>query len=348
VIQQLGGFALAGVLIWLVLRGTDPKVIWQQLQQASIVGLVFGAVVNVSHNIFRTWRWGALLEPVRPKIPFRPMFAAIMLGYMTSWTVPGRLGELVRPALLSSRERIPLGPCLGSVVADRLLDGLAILILFAVGLLITPLPDQSAELVNLILGATLAMVALIGAVMAVLLAASTARARLENWIGQHHGLLPWIGRSLLSVADGAEALKRPRLLFRVFFHTMMAWIIISVGMWIGMRACGADVSLGVVLVIQPLVALGIALPTPGGAGGFHAAVTFGLAKIFGVPQAVAIGTGFLVHLMVVTPVLVIGSLLLLLDRLPFHDLLEAGRRVKQLGAPRAQSVSSEQSVERTP
>ena len=335
-------------MIWLVLRGTDPSVLWQQLQQASIAGLILGATVNVSHNIFRVWRWRALLEPIKPNIPFRPLFSAIMLGYMTSWTVPGRLGELVRPALLSSRERIPLGPCLGSVVADRLLDGMAILVLFAVGLLITPLPDQSAELINVILGATLAMVALIASVMAVLLAASTARARLENWIGHRHGPLPWIGRSLLAVADGAEALKRPRLLLRIIFHTMVAWLLISVGTWIGTRACGVQVSLGVIFVIQPLVALGIALPTPGGAGGFHAAVTFGLSRLFGVPQAAAVGTAFLLHLMTVMPVLVIGALLLLLDRLPFHDLLEAARQVKQLGAPSAQNTTSDRPVERAP
>ena len=58
---------------------------------------------------------------------------AVILGYATSWVVPGRLGELVRPALLAGRQRLPLGPCLGSVVADRLLDGMAVLALFVVG-----------------------------------------------------------------------------------------------------------------------------------------------------------------------------------------------------------------------
>ena len=96
------------------------------------------------------------------------------------------------------------------------------------------------------------------------------------------------------------------------------------------------------------VALGIALPTPGGAGGFHAAMTFGLNKLFGVPQAVAVGAGFLLHLMTVVPVLVIGALLLLLDRLPFHDLLEAARQVKQLGAPTAPETISDRPVERAP
>ena len=48
---------------------------------------------HLGHNVFRTWRWGALLGPVRKGVRFRPMLSAIILGYMTSWIVPGRLGE---------------------------------------------------------------------------------------------------------------------------------------------------------------------------------------------------------------------------------------------------------------
>jgi len=99
------GLLLAGLLLWWVLRGIDPHILWSQLREASLLGLLVAAALGVAHNIFRVLRWRALLEPVRSKVPFRPMFDAVILGYATSWTIPGRLGELVRPALLAGRER---------------------------------------------------------------------------------------------------------------------------------------------------------------------------------------------------------------------------------------------------
>src|SRR5262245_54924364 len=113
------GLLLAVVLLWWVFRDTDLHQVRMDLARASLPLLVVAALVNLSHNVFRVWRWRALLAPVRPDLPFRPLFAAVIVGYMTTWIVPGRLGELVRPALVSSREGVPLGPCLGTIVSDR-------------------------------------------------------------------------------------------------------------------------------------------------------------------------------------------------------------------------------------
>src|SRR5206468_1137111 len=111
----------------------DPQALSAALLSASWPALALAAFLNLAHNVFRVLRWGLLLTPVRPRVPFRPMFSAVILGFMTTLLVPGRVGELVRPALLSAREDLPLGPCLGTVVADRLLDGVAIVALFALG-----------------------------------------------------------------------------------------------------------------------------------------------------------------------------------------------------------------------
>src|SRR5215510_11852849 len=150
-----GGKALAGVLVallllWWVLRDKDLHAVGQALAAASIGMLVIGGLLNLGHNVFRVWRWRALLDPVREGIPFRPLFTAVIIGYLTTWVVPGRLGEVVRPALLSAREDVPLGPCIGTIVSDRLLDGATIVFLFAVGTLVTHLPGDAAPHVTAI------------------------------------------------------------------------------------------------------------------------------------------------------------------------------------------------------
>src|SRR5262249_35824305 len=130
VVQGLVGILLAAVLLAWAFHGVHREDLVTALSQASWPMLALGSLINFAHNHFRVLRWRWLLEPVSPGLRYRPLAAAVVLGYMTTWVIPGRIGELVRPALLTSKEKVPLGPCMGSVVADRILDGIAILILF--------------------------------------------------------------------------------------------------------------------------------------------------------------------------------------------------------------------------
>jgi len=335
--KYAGGALLAGALLWWVMRGTDPRAVWEQLRQASLIGLALSVFLNVGHSVFRVLRWRALLEPIRPGIPFRPMFVAVILGYMTSWIIPGRLGELVRPALLAGRCRLPLGPCLGSVLADRLLDGMAVLVLFGVGLWVTPISGESVVHAGWIRGAALLLVGLISVPFFILVLASGARERIEALCAGRTGWRAWLGRTVLALSQGVEALKRPRLIVRVTLYTAVCWLMIAGATWVGVRACGAAVSFGAILIMMPLLVLGIAIPTPGGAGGYHAAMKFGLTRLFLVSEPVAVGAGFLMHAVVVIPVVLLGSALLLVDRIPVQDLFRAARQVRDLGSSPAAS-----------
>jgi uncharacterized membrane protein YbhN (UPF0104 family) len=338
-LKYLGGAVLAGGLLWWVLRGTDPHMLWTHLREASALGLAVAAVLGVSHNVFRVLRWRALLEPVRPRVPFRPMFDAVILGYATSWTIPGRLGEVVRPALLSGRERIPLGPCLGSVLADRLLDGMAVLALFGVGVAVTPLTGEAAGHAAVVRGSAVGLVVLISVPIVLLLVASQAGPSLERALAARPGWRGWLGRTLLSLSQGVLALKRPALLARVVVHTLLAWLLIAASTWIGVRSVGVDLSFGGTLILLPLLVLGIALPTPGGAGGYHAAMRVGLMELFGVSETLAVGAGLLQHAVVVLPIILLGVVLLVVDRISIQDLLQAARQVREMGSAPAAAAA---------
>jgi uncharacterized protein (TIRG00374 family) len=284
----------------------------------------------VGHTVLRVLRWRVLLEPTRPGLRFRPMFVAVMIGYMTSWVIPGRMGELVRPLLLSAREGVPLGPSIGSVVADRLLDGAAVVVLFAAGSWMTTLEGEAAEYVAWVRGSAIVLVVGVVLVLAVMILVSSAGGRLTGWLGGKRGPLRWIGRALISLADGVAALRSPWRLLRIVGYSLLIWLIIAAGTWIGVLAIGADVPYAVILVIQPLLVLGVAVPTPGGAGSFHGAVKVGL-MLFGVAQLVAVSAGLLLHAIFTVPVILLGILLIWTDRVSWRDLLRAARQFRSLG-----------------
>lgn len=329
--KYLLGLLLAALLLWWVLRGVDAKTMWAAIREASWGGLLIAALLNGGHNVFRVWRWQSLLAPVRERIPFRPMFTAVILGYTVTWVIPGRLGELVRPALLSARERVPLGACMGSVLGDRLMDGVAVTVLFAAGTWFVPLEGPVAEHAAVMRSSAVVFVAIMAVLLGVLLGAAAARSRIEAWIEPRGRLIRRVGRVILSFSDGVQALRSPRLLIRIVAHSFLAWLTIGLGTWVGVRAAGADVSFAAVLVILPMLALGVAVPTPGGAGSYHGAMKFGL-MLFGVSQIFAVSAGLLMHVMITVPVILVGVVLIQTEKLSWKDLLSAARQIRALGA----------------
>lgn len=329
-IKYLIGFSVAALLLWWVLRGVDGRAVWEQLKQASLAGITIAVVLNAGHNIFRVWRWRALLEPISPEVKFRPMFTAVILGYMTTWVIPGRIGELVRPLVLSARQPVPLGPCIGTVVADRILDAVAIVFLFAVGLLITPLTGEAAEYTAHVRTASLMLAAAAILLLGVMLAVTSYGDRLTVWIEKRRGLLRWLGRTALSLASGMKAFRSPRLIVRVIVHSGLAWLTIAVATWSGILSCGADISFGTVLIILPMLALGVAVPTPGGVGTYHGAMMVGL-MLFGVSQTLAVSAALLMHAICIVPIVVLGVLLLWIEKISWKEFVSAARQFKKLG-----------------
>ena len=330
-LQGIGGLLLAVLLLFWVFHDKDPRALSAALRSAAWPMLALGATINLSHNVFRVLRWRWLLAPLRERVPFRPMFAAVILGYMTTWLVPGRIGELVRPALLSAKENLPLGPCLGTVVADRLLDGVAIVILFALGSLGAHFAEGSAGLAHEIRWTAWVALVVIVAGLAALIAVSTFGERLDGWLSRRWAPIRWTGRVALGLSRGADALRSPRRLLPILGHSLLAWITIGLGTWLGIRAVGVEIGFADVFVMLPLLALGVSLPTPGGVGGYHALMQFGLTSLFGIDPTIAASAGILMHLAIVIPILVLGPVLLYTERVSWSDLVATGRQVRALG-----------------
>jgi len=119
-----------------------------------------------------------------------------------------------------------------------------------------------------------------------------------------------------------------------------AWLTIGLGTWIGVRAAGVALGFPDVLVMLLPLALGVTIPTPGGVGGYHAAMTFALSTLFGVDHTLAVGAGIVMHLAIVIPILVLGPILLFSEKISWANLVTAAKQVKSMGdAPAAFQVA---------
>ena len=77
----------------------------------------------------RTFRWMLILEPAG-KVSFWKAFHPMMIGFMLNCILPGRVGEVARPAILQKKENIPFSTGLATVAAERVFDLGILIILF--------------------------------------------------------------------------------------------------------------------------------------------------------------------------------------------------------------------------
>lgn len=81
--------------------------------------------------VLRAYRWQIILESAR-KVKFWQAFHPLMIGFMINCILPGRVGEVARPAILKRKEKVPFSTGLATVAAERVFDVIILLILFAV------------------------------------------------------------------------------------------------------------------------------------------------------------------------------------------------------------------------
>lgn len=141
-----GGVALAVSVgaIWFALRGVDLGNVKERLKDSDPATLAVFLVVLLAIHIVRVIRWGLLVKPIAP-VSNKAIFAAASVGFPATFFLPLRLGEFVRPVMIS-RSGVPFAAAMASVVVERVADGVVSLGLFFLFLRFLPetarVPDE--------------------------------------------------------------------------------------------------------------------------------------------------------------------------------------------------------------
>jgi glycosyltransferase 2 family protein len=300
-----------GLLAWF-LRGADFARVWEEMRDARADLLALGAGLVVLSYAMRAHRWVYLLAPlgaVRLGVAFR----TTVIGLALSVVLPARAGEFVRPYLLARREGLSVTATFATVVFERVLDLIAVLVLLAAYLAFF---DPGLEAVHPALfravqtgGLTLGAVALAGLVVMALLAGHPERL---------HGLVLGIERVLpariahavaglaRAFAQGLAVARQPsRVLVSVGLSLLM-WLVIALQTWVVVRAFDIALPLAGSLLVMAFLVVGVAVPTPGGIGGYHEAFRLGVTTFFAADNDVAVGAAIVAHMVSVAPGLALG------------------------------------------
>ncbi len=258
--------AVAALLAALVLVG-DVREVRQRL--GGFEWWAFGAALGlaIANYALRFVRWQLYLKDRAIVVPTGTSAMVFVAGFSMAVT-PGKLGELIKSYLLRQLAGVPVARSAAIVIAERVSDLLALLLLATVGVIAYGIAVEVAIATAAVL--TIAFVFLmwrrLGHATVELMTRPARLARLR--------------RPLLETYDGLAALGRPTVLAWSTMLGAAAWACEGIGFAIVVDAFpGAHVDLGLAIFIYAATTIAGALSfLPGGLGVTEGAMTLLLVE----------------------------------------------------------------------
>jgi hypothetical protein len=282
-------------------------------------GVVFPASLLVLAGfVVRALRWHMILMEIRG-IGFSGVYHTLMIGFMLNCLLPGRVGEVLRPAILKKEENLPLSAGLSSVVLERVFDMLFMVITFALVLFFVDIDPgikiQYASFVidravllklyyNLVILSSLILFII------VLLWIPLVRNIVRKGIEKSSAVLPWVGRceSMLdNILSVFSILKSPGVVVRCVLTTCVVWGLVALSQYLLLKGCpGVDLNFFESTAVMIMVCFFIGIPSvPGFWGVWEAGGIFALS-LFGVTGVDAAGFTLVNHTVQMIPVILAG------------------------------------------
>jgi glycosyltransferase 2 family protein len=328
VTATLGVLVTLALLAW-VLRGTSLSEMATHLRAARPVPLLAAVAIVTASFGLRTIRWRVLLRaPDGGPVGWPALWHATAMGFMANNTLPFRLGEVLRAYAASRLGGVALSTAISSIAVERALDLLTLVALLGIALLGAGLPADTV-----IAGSRLDTLALRGGMLCLLIFAAAlfvvllprAAERLTRLLVPFPRLADRLVRLIEGLRQGFVVLRSPSRLALAIFWSAALWLGNGASFYVAFAAFGIPVGFAGALLVQTLIAFGVAAPsTPGYFGVFEVVVAAGLA-LLGIPREVSIAYGITYHVTTFVPITLLG----------LYSLVRTGLHVKDATAVRA-------------
>lgn len=295
------GIAVSVVFLAITVSRVDLAATGAAITAAIPQVLALGLVVVLVDVTLRATRWKILLDPLpaaRHRPTLRLCVGYLSIGYLANAALPARLGDLGRAYVAGGAFGMPRLTVLGTIVVERVADGLAMLGLATISMVAVSASTGLGELV------TTAIIGVAAAGMLGLLAwAVLSRTRVGR---SRVGSL--VRSALARVGGGTSALHEPRRLTAFLVFTGMVTGTSLLVTWLVTIAVGLPLAPMEVALLISGVALALAIPAaPGGLGTYEFVGTTVIASLGHAPE-LGLATVLLMRLLTTVPPVLVGAL----------------------------------------
>jgi uncharacterized membrane protein YbhN (UPF0104 family) len=291
-IQALVSLVALAAVVWWAAKQESPKF---PTGSTAVAWLVAALVLYALATLLRGERWHWILQVTGVRTERSDCYALTTVGYMGNNVLPARAGEALKVVLMSQRCEASKRTLLGSVVAERVLDLIALATIFVVvvyGALSSDVLPTDRPL--LVAG---------GGVVLLVLAA------MALWVLRRHHVFERARDWLRPLADSPRALlSKPGA--ALLAGTFVLWAFEAAVYLAVAKSIELDFSVTGALYLVALTNFVAALPAaPGSIGTFDAAVAFG-ARRLGASGSMAVTYMLLLRFILYIPITVVGLVIL--------------------------------------
>lgn len=304
---------IVGALLYLFLQDVNLQEVMGLIEQINpLYPIVFFLGLCLQFFI-RGYRWGLILKPHKKNIPLFTLYHYTTIGFLINILLPGRLGEPARGILLANEEKISRSSGLASIVLERLIDALMIVLLFLTSLFFVK-DNDSKFLAELKVAAYIAVPIIVFVfVLFYLLNTEKVFHRVEKVVHFFSKFVPARIRDRFA-SFMIDFIKNLRLdlgiwdFAKLIFASIWVWLFYVPFYWFVMKGFefGANINLVDTIPYFSIIVLAASVPTPGMAGSLDAASRHGLEKLYGVETNQAAAYTLLVHFVILASVLIPG------------------------------------------
>ncbi len=300
-------FVLGLGILWWMYRGTDWSdfghyVLHEMNWWWMLVSLAFGILPQMA----RAWRWKMALEPLGEHPRRTSCIDAIFMSYAASLVIP-RVGEVTRCGTLKTADGVSFTKSLGTVVTERLVDSLLMLLFTGIAFLLQlPMFLRFLKETNTNIGDLLYRFTGTGYIVTFI---CLVAALIAGFVAIRRFSFFKKGRDMLrDMWEGVLSLRKVRNLPLYLFYSVLIWVGYFLHFYIAFFSFDftAHLSIGAAFLIFCVGTFAVLVPTPNGAGPWHFAVKTMLV-LYGVAETQAIMFALTVHTIQTALVVLLGA-----------------------------------------
>jgi len=296
------GIVFSGILLYLVFRNIEWAEFWSKAKTTDLSWVFYSILLSLVAYVARAYRWNILLEPMGYTLKTSRTTLAVLVGYLANLVIP-RLGEITRCAILKRTDNVSMPQAIGSVVTERLIDFLTLMILIIISflaeydLITTFLSDAYKDLEIPVYVLILIPLLCLGGLVAIVLYVRKS----DRLKGKFFELINSFLEGFLSLRN----MKRP---VGFFISTVVLWVVYYLMSYIIVFSVAETSHLGLGAGFMLLVTGGIAIsiPVQSGFGTYHGMIA-GMLFLYGIDKTTGVFLATLLHTSQIVAVAFFGA-----------------------------------------
>lgn len=307
---------LVGILLYFFFRNVNFREVYDSISSINLIYPIVFVLGLYAQFFIRGYRWGLILYPHKNRISILTLYNYTVIGFFLNTIVPGKIGEPAKGILLAKEENIGRSYGLASVVLERLIDFLMIVLLFLVSLFF--IRDTSSPLLMKSKSISFFLFPVIVLFFLLFYFLNTERAfvYVEKIIRFLSKVLPHKIRER-AVSFGLNFFKGLRLNLSFFNYvkllisSILVWLFLIPFYWFLMQGFkfGSSISLVETIPYFSIIVLFAAIPTPGMAGSLDfASKEVLISSTYNVHVDEAVAYTVLAHFLIIAVMVIPGMI----------------------------------------